>query len=178
LYSFGVAIHDEVLGAALALCRRRGGWRFRPAEIVAALPHVDPGSVRTHVVSRCCVNAPKNHPHKWDYFERVARGEYEILPAHRRTRAPRRAVAERAATYPAPTRRSEAVHAVISDSDGWYVAECLEVGVVTQAKTLDALVANLRAAVALHLEDEDPAMLGVSSSPRIVLTYELPHDVQ
>ena len=33
-----------------------------PVEIVRALPHLDPGTVRTHIVSRCCVNAPKNHP--------------------------------------------------------------------------------------------------------------------
>lgn len=36
-----------------------------------------------------------------------------------------------------------------------YVAECLEIPVVTQGATLDETVANLREAAELHLEDED-----------------------
>jgi len=58
---------------------------------------------------------------------------------------------------PAPTVRASApprdtVHAVVTRSRGWYVAECLEVAVVTQGHTLDELVTNLREAVGLHLE--------------------------
>lgn len=37
-----------------------------------------------------------------------------------------------------------------------YVAECLEINVVTQSRNLDELVRNLQEAVALYLEDEDP----------------------
>jgi predicted RNase H-like HicB family nuclease len=37
-----------------------------------------------------------------------------------------------------------------------YVAECLEIAVVTQGKTLDEAASNLLEAVTLHLEDEDP----------------------
>ena len=169
-----MAIHDEVLKAALGLCRRRRGWEFRPLEIVHVLPHLDAASVRTHVISRCCVNAPKNHPHKWDYFERISRGCYRIRPPYRRPTQARRAVAERAATWGSAPRLHDSVHAVVSDSEGWYVAQCLEVAVVTQARTLDALVENLREAIALHLEGEDPAALGVAPAPRIALTYELP----
>ena len=35
-----------------------------------------------------------------------------------------------------------------------YVAECVEIPVVTQGATLDETVANLHEAVALHLDDE------------------------
>ena len=66
-----MAVHDEVLEAARRLCRERGGWTFRPDEVVRALPHLNPGSVRTHIVSRCCVNAPLHHPHRWGYFRRI-----------------------------------------------------------------------------------------------------------
>ena len=66
-----MAVHDEVLEAARRLCRERGGWTFRPDEVVRALPHLNPGTVRTHIVSRCCVNAPLHHPHRWAYFRRV-----------------------------------------------------------------------------------------------------------
>ena len=36
-----------------------------------------------------------------------------------------------------------------------YVAECLNLAVVTQGKTLDDTVQNLREAIQLHLEGED-----------------------
>jgi predicted RNase H-like HicB family nuclease len=38
-----------------------------------------------------------------------------------------------------------------------YVAECLDLPVVTQAKTLDELTENLREAISLHLRGEDLA---------------------
>jgi predicted RNase H-like HicB family nuclease len=169
--------HDEILRAALRLCRRRGGWRFRPVEIVRALPHLDAGTVRTHVVSRCCVNAPRNHPHKWDYFERVSRGLYEIRrPYRKRPAAANRVTAERTASWGAdadvPLRDN--VHAVVRRSRSWFVAECLEIAVVTQGRTLDELVDNLREAVGLHLEGEDAAAFGLTPSPRVTVTYELP----
>ena len=54
-----------------------------------------------------------------------------------------------------------------------YVAECLEVPVVTQGKTLDEVTRNLQEAVALHLADEDLAALGLASNPTVVVTMEL-----
>jgi predicted RNase H-like HicB family nuclease len=54
-----------------------------------------------------------------------------------------------------------------------YVAECLEIPVVTQGATLDEVSANLREAVALHLEGENLAELGLAASPSIIVTFEL-----
>jgi hypothetical protein len=171
-----MAVHDEILRAALRLCRRRGDWRFKPSEIVLALPHLNAATVRTHIVSRCCVNAPANHPHRIDYFKRVSRGLYEIRAPHRRPKPARRAVAEARAGYgthkDSPLR--ETVHAVVRRSRGWYVGECLEVAVVSQGRTLDELVDGLSEAVALHMDGEDAATLGLVSSPRLAVTYELP----
>ena len=65
-----------------------------------------------------------------------------------------------------------AVHAVVTRIDGWYVAECLEVAVVTQAKSFDALLANLREAVDLHMAGEDPARPGLSPLPRLFVSFE------
>lgn len=166
-------IHEQVLRAASRICRERGDWRFTPGEIVRALPGLNANSVRTHVISRCCTNAPKNHPHKWDYFRRVRRGVYEILPQVRRAakREKPAQVAESAPTYAATPAR-DSVHAVISRGDRTFVVECLEVAVVTQGRTLDEAVANLREALSLHLEGEDPRAFGLTASPRLVVTYE------
>jgi len=41
-----------------------------------------------------------------------------------------------------------------------YVAECLEIAVVTQGRTLDETVRHLKEATALHLEGENLAAAG------------------
>ena len=61
---------------------------------------------------------------------------------------------------------------MISESEGWYVAECLEVAVVTQGRSLDETLANLRSALEQHLDDEELARAGLSSSLRLVVNYE------
>ena len=63
------------------------------------------------------------------------------------------------------------VHAIISQGDRYFVAECMEIPVVTQGLTVDETLANLKEAMALHLEDEDLAELGLVPSPTLsVLT--------
>ena len=54
-----------------------------------------------------------------------------------------------------------------------FVAECVEIPVVSQGATLDEVSANLREAVSLHLEGEDLTELGLAPSPSIVVTLEL-----
>ena len=66
------------------------------------------------------------------------------------------------------------IKAVIRSGDeSGYVAECVEVPVVTQGEALDEVTANLREAVELHLEGEDLAQLGLAPSPTILVTFEL-----
>ncbi|HIJ66176.1 MAG TPA: type II toxin-antitoxin system HicB family antitoxin [Candidatus Hydrogenedentes bacterium] len=54
-----------------------------------------------------------------------------------------------------------------------YVAECVEIPVVTQGSTLDDTVANLREAAQLHLEGADLTEMGLAANPTIVITMEL-----
>ena len=56
---------------------------------------------------------------------------------------------------------------------GGYVAECWEISVVTQGATLDETIDNLREAVALHLEGENPADFGLTPNPTLVVTMEV-----
>ena len=57
--------------------------------------------------------------------------------------------------------------------DEKYVAECLDLPVVTEGDTLDELASNIREAIGLHLEGEDLAELGLSRDPTILATMEL-----
>jgi predicted RNase H-like HicB family nuclease len=71
-------------------------------------------------------------------------------------------------------RLQRTINAVIRPGDhAGYVAECVELPVVTQGATLDETVANLHEAVALHLADEDLAALGLAPNPTVVVTMEL-----
>lgn len=65
------------------------------------------------------------------------------------------------------------VKAVVRKGEKYYVAECVEIAVVTQGRTLDETFANLQEAVALHLEGENPEDFGLVSNPAILVTMEL-----
>ena len=54
-----------------------------------------------------------------------------------------------------------------------FVAECLDLPVVTQGKTLDKLASNLREAIALQLEGEHPATCGLAEKPSILASIEI-----
>lgn len=174
-------VHEEVLAAANRIAGQRKDWTFKPDEIIKALPNLNEYSVRTDIVSRCCVNAPANHLRRWDYFRRVARGKYEVVSKYRNLPASHDAAPSGIArTSQRPFRegtvpvRRDVIHAVVHpDEDGYYV-ECLEVAVVTQGDDLEDLVRNLDEALSLHLEGEDLAALGLSSHPRLQLIIEKP----
>ncbi len=71
-------------------------------------------------------------------------------------------------------RLQHTIKAVIrSGEQGGYVAECLEIPVVTQGATLDETAANLREAAGLHLQGEDLAEMGLAANPTVVITMEL-----
>ena len=65
------------------------------------------------------------------------------------------------------------IQARIFKGDMQYVAECTDLPVVTQGKTLDEVTANLREAIALHLEGEDYSEFDVAHDPVILANYEL-----
>jgi predicted RNase H-like HicB family nuclease len=61
----------------------------------------------------------------------------------------------------------------IHKGDKYYVAECLDLPVVTQAETLDQLAENIQEAIALHLEDENLADLDLAPAPSILASFEI-----
>lgn len=68
----------------------------------------------------------------------------------------------------------QTIKAVIRPGDeAGYVAECLEIAVVTQGRTLDETVKHLQEATALHLEGESLESFGLRDKPTLVLTMEL-----
>ena len=61
----------------------------------------------------------------------------------------------------------------IYKGEKYYVAECIDLPIVTQGKTLDEVVENIREAISLHLEDEDLEELGISPDFSVLINMEL-----
>ena len=57
--------------------------------------------------------------------------------------------------------------------DNHFVAECIDLPVVTQGKTLDELAENLKEAIALQLEGENPADFGLVEKPSVLASFEV-----
>jgi len=62
---------------------------------------------------------------------------------------------------------------IITKENKWYVARCIEVGVVSQGKTIEEAQENLKEAVELYLEDNPGAKKYFSKTAPLVTTLEL-----
>lgn len=69
--------------------------------------------------------------------------------------------------------KKHTIKAYLYHGEDQYVAECVDIPVITQGKTLDEALKNLQEAVALHLEDEDLDALGFAPDPNILITMEI-----
>jgi len=71
-------------------------------------------------------------------------------------------------------RLQQNIHAIIRlGEEKGYVAECIEISVMTQGMTLDEISQNLVESVSLHLEGEDPSEFGLVEKPSLSVTFEL-----
>jgi predicted RNase H-like HicB family nuclease len=57
--------------------------------------------------------------------------------------------------------------------DKQYVAECADLPVVSQGKTLDETAGNIREAIALHMEGENPAEWDIVPDFTILANFEI-----
>lgn len=65
----------------------------------------------------------------------------------------------------------------ISKGEKYFIAECADLPVVTQGKSLDELANNLREAISLQLEGENPADFDLAQKPSILASFELESSV-
>jgi predicted RNase H-like HicB family nuclease len=63
---------------------------------------------------------------------------------------------------------------IVHKGEKQYVAQGIELAIVTQGKTLDELTHNIQEAVNLHLEGENLADLGLVKRPAVLMNFELP----
>ena len=61
----------------------------------------------------------------------------------------------------------------IYKGENYYIGECVDLPIVTQGKTLDEVVANIKEALRLHLEGEDLSDLDLAPDPSVLVNFEL-----
>lgn len=62
----------------------------------------------------------------------------------------------------------------VSKGEKYYIAECVDLPVVTQGNTLDELAENIKEAITLHLEGEDISTWDILPDYSILVNFELP----
>ena len=71
---------DEILAALPAVRARTGRDTFSPQDVINELQRqgtsYKPSTIRTHIVSRMCANAPDHHARTYADLERVGDGQY------------------------------------------------------------------------------------------------------
>lgn len=64
---------------------------------------------------------------------------------------------------------------VISQEGKWYVARCVELGVISQGKSIEQAQTNLREAVELYLDDQPRHRKLLSRKSPLVTTMQIKH---
>lgn len=65
------------------------------------------------------------------------------------------------------------IQAFIRRGETQFYGECHGINVVTQGATIDETVENLREAVGLYFEGEDPGDFGFAPNPVLLISYEV-----
>jgi len=61
----------------------------------------------------------------------------------------------------------------IYKGEEYYIGESIDLPIITQGKTIDEVVANIKEALALHLEAENLSELDLDSHPSVMVNLEL-----
>ena len=61
----------------------------------------------------------------------------------------------------------------ISKGERYYVAESIDLPIVTQGESIDAVMKNIQEAVALHIDGEDLSALDLAIKPTVLVNMEL-----
>ncbi|MBP1153937.1 MULTISPECIES: hypothetical protein [unclassified Paenibacillus] len=83
-----VNYRDEILASVHEIVKRKGQNEFEVKEVIDYMvsknPNYNESTIRTHIGSRCCVNANANHAVTYNDYERIGHGVYRLYePASR-----------------------------------------------------------------------------------------------
>jgi hypothetical protein len=74
---------DELLKTVRTLVKDKGKNEFTPIEAITLMvqngSNYNTRTIRTHIVSKCCINAKQNHVEVFNDYRRLERGKYELV---------------------------------------------------------------------------------------------------
>lgn len=74
---------EEILTVVRTIVGNKGVNEFTVSEVVKFMLKNDSGfkesTIRTHITSKCCVNAPSHHAIVYSDFERISKGLYKLI---------------------------------------------------------------------------------------------------
>ena len=74
---------EELIEAIKVIINKKRKNEFSPQEAIAYMKlngtSYQEKTIRTHITSRCCKNAPQNHQTKYEDLERIGVGLYKLL---------------------------------------------------------------------------------------------------
>lgn len=74
---------DEIISAVRTITQQKGDNCFTIGEILDFLKQrnsiYSESTIRTHITSKLCANAPDHHSVVYDDLERIGRGKYKLL---------------------------------------------------------------------------------------------------
>ena len=74
---------DELLKVVKEVVSKKDKNEFTVIEIVNAMKEhgtvYKESTIRTHITSKCCVNAPAHHTERFPDYERIEHGLYKVL---------------------------------------------------------------------------------------------------
>ncbi|QBP43187.1 GIY-YIG nuclease family protein [Paenisporosarcina antarctica] len=74
---------DEILSAVRHIIQEKGSNEFIVREVIDTMRQgkstYSESTIRTHIVSKCCINAAKHHAVVYNDFERIGRGLYKLI---------------------------------------------------------------------------------------------------
>lgn len=77
-----LSCRDEILVCARTIINRKAVNEFTVKEIVEEMvknnTSYKDSTIRTHITSRCCINAPSHHGTVYNDFDRIRIGVYKI----------------------------------------------------------------------------------------------------
>ena len=77
-----MSCRDEILNCVQRITSQKGSDEFTVEEVLICMrtrgTKYRVSTIRTHITSRLCVNAPAHHPVRYPNLERTARGTYRL----------------------------------------------------------------------------------------------------
>lgn len=79
----GITARDEILATVKSMTKEREVKQFSIVEVLNYMKEsgtsYKESTIRTHITSRCCSNAPNHHASVFNDYERIGKGLYRLI---------------------------------------------------------------------------------------------------